>query len=378
MEPVVMSNDITYVGLDVHKKSIQVAQLPPDGAEAVEWQEVHTVASVRRLCRRLLRKAPGEVRCCYEAGPTGYGLQRQLRAAGVSCTVIAPSLTPVRPGSRIKTDRRDARRLAELFRAGLLTEVHPPNERDEALRDLCRCRDDVREDLMRARHRLGKFLLRRHCIYTLTKRNWGTRHMAWLRQLRFDEPAAQATFDSYLLTIDQLEERMNQLELRMHEFAGQEPYGEPVGWLRCFRGIDTITALSLVAELHGFQRFRSPRQLMAYLGLVPSEHSSGESERRGSITRAGNGHVRRLLVEASWHQRHRPLVSAPLRKRREGQPAAIIAIADRAQERLHRRYVRMLARGKPRPKVIVAMARELVGFLWAVLSLQAQSTAEAA
>lgn len=373
-----MSNDITYVGLDVHKKSIQVSLLSAGGKEVLQWQELHTTAAVRKLCRRLLREAPAEVRCCYEAGPTGYGLQRQLRAAGVCCTVIAPSLTPVRPGARIKTDRRDARKLAELFRAGLLTEVHPPNEQDEALRDLCRCRDDVREDLMRARHRMGKFLLRRHCIYTLTKRNWGTRHMAWLRQLRFDEPAAQATFDSYLLAIDQLEERMNQLELRMHDFAAQEPYCEPVAWLRCFRGIDTITALSLVAELHGFRRFRSPRQLMAYLGLVPSEHSSGESERRGAITRAGNRHVRRLLVEASWHQRHRPCVSLPLRKRREGQPAAVIAIADRAQERLHRRHARMMARGKPHAKVIVAMARELVGYIWAVLSMQAQSADEAA
>jgi transposase len=373
-----MSNDITFVGLDVHKNSIQVALLPPDGADPVEWQEVHSTQSVRKLCRRLLREARGEVRCCYEAGPTGYGLQRQLEAAGISCTVIAPSLTPIRPGSRVKTDRRDARKLAELFRAGLLTEVHPPNERDEALRDLCRCRDDVRDDLLRARHRMSKFLLRRHCIYNWTKRNWGTRHMAWLRQRRFDEPAAQATFDSYLLHIDQLEERMNQLELQMHDFAAQEPYREPVAWLRCFRGIDTITAVSLVAELHGFWRFRSPRRLMAYLGLVPSEYSSGESERRGSITRAGNRFARRLLVEAAWHQRHRPGVSMPLRRRREGQPAAVIAIADRAQERLYRRYVRMMARGKPHPKVVVAMARELVGFLWAVLSMHVQNEAKAA
>jgi transposase len=373
-----VSNDTTFVGLDVHKSSIQVALLTPGAGEPVQWQEATTDQALRRLCRRLSREAQGEVRCCYEAGPTGYGVQRRLRAAGIDCIVVAPSSIPVRPGSRVKTDRRDARKLAELLRAELLSEVHPPNEQDEALRDLCRCRDDVRLDLARARHRLSKFLLRRHCIYTQTKHHWGTRHFAWLRQLRFDEPAAQATFDSYLLSVDQLEERQRQLELQMDDFATREPYQEPVAWLRCFRGIDTVTAVSLVAELHGFSRFRSPRQLMAYLGLVPSEHSSGEKERRGSITKTGNRHVRRLLVEAAWHHRHRPAVSLPLRRRREGQPPSVISIADRSQERLYRRYCRMMARGKPHPKTIVAMARELAGHLWAVLYMQAQAQAEAA
>jgi transposase len=200
--------------------------------------------------------------------------------------------------------------------------------------------------------------------------------MAWLRKLRFEEPAAQAVLDSYLLAVDQLSERLQQLELQMSEFAAREPYGQPVAYLRCFRGIDTVTAVSIVAELHGFERFPVPRRLMAYLGLVPSEHSSGESERRGSITKAGNRHVRRLLVEAAWHHRHRPAIPAPLRKRREGQPAWVIAVADRAQERLYRRYVRMTARGKPYNKVIVAMARELAGHLWVVLYKHAYAQAE--
>jgi transposase len=359
--------------MDVHKNTIHVAMLLPDEAEPAEWHEPNTPEAIRRLARRLLRHAPDGVQCCYEAGPTGYALQRQLTAAGVPCTVIAPSLTPVRPGSRVKTDRRDARKLAELFRAELLTEVHPPTEAEEALRDLCRCREDVREDLVRARHRLSKFLLRRHLIYRETKHHWGTRHMAWLHELRFDDPASQTTFDSYLLAVEQLFERQAQLEVKMEEFGAQEPYREPVAWLRCFRGIDTVTAVSLVAELHDFRRFRSARSLMAYLGLVPTERSSGESERRGSITKTGNGHVRRLLVEAAWHQRHRPTLSTPLRRRRQGQPPRVLAIADRAQERLHARYVRMMMHGKPQPKVIVAMARELVGYLWATLHPQASA-----
>jgi transposase len=339
----------------------------PGSGEAVDWQETNDATVARRLARRMQREVPGQVICCYEAGPTGYVLQRRLRSEGVMCVVVAPSLIPVRPGSRIKTDRRDARKLGELLRAGLLTEVHPPSEEQEALRDLCRCRVDVVEDLLRARHRMGKFLLRRHCVCKESGNNWGTRHMKWLRQLRFEDGASQATFDSYLLSLDQLGERLLQLELQLTEFGAQEPYREPVGWLRCFRGIDTVTAVSLVAELHDFRRFRSARELMSYLGLVPDENSSGDRERRGSITKAGNGHARRLLVEAAWHQRNRPAISQPLRKRRLGQPAWVLAIADRAQERLWHRWTRMIFRGKPTQKVVVAMARELVGYLWAVL-----------
>jgi transposase len=367
-------NLITWVGMDAHKNSIQVAAWLPEQAAPVEWREDTTPEAIRRLARRLQRLAPGEVRACYEAGPTGYGLQRMLEHAGVICEVVAPSLTPVKPGVRIKTDRRDARKLGELLRAGMLTEVHPPSETDEALRDLCRCRDDVRVDLLRARHRLSKFLLRRHLIYRQTKHHWGTRHVQWLEQLRFDDPMSQATFDSYLLAVQQLEERLGQLDQRLAEFGGQDPYRESVAALRCFKGIDTVTAVGLVAELHDFRRFRSPRQLAAYVGLVPSEDSSGERERRGPITKSGNRHVRRLLIEAAWHHRHRPALSRPLRARRDGQPARVLAIADRAQERLAARYRRMSAAGKVHPKTIVAMARELCGYLWAVLHPTAPAT----
>jgi transposase len=319
------------------------------------------------LAKKLLREAPEDVLCCYEAGPGGYALQRQMQAVGVRCQVVAPSLIPVKPGERVKTDRRDARKLANLLRAGLLTEVHPPTVEEEAVRDLCRCREDAKEDLLRSRHRLVKMLLRRGTVWVAGKRAWTKAHHEWLRGLRFELPADRAVFEDYLLAIEQIEERIARLDAKLEALSQEEPYREPVGWLRCFRGIDTVTAMTLVAELHDFRRFHSARELMAYLGLVPSEHSSGGGRRRGSITKAGNCHVRRVLVETAWHYRHAPALSKKYRRRRRGQPTWVLALADRAQQRLHRRYVRLSARGKPHNKVAVAIARELVGFIWVAL-----------
>jgi transposase len=366
-----MHEGITFVGMDAHKKNIQVAMLTPD-LQATEWTMPNEQAAVRRMVKRIQREAPGEVRSCYEAGPCGYELQRQLNAQGMACMVVAPSLIPVKPGDRIKTDRKDALKLAELHRAGLLTEVTPPTEDEEAVRDLCRCREDVRQDLLRARHRLSKFLTRRGYQFTQGKRNWTQLHRNWLRSLRIEQPADRATFDAYLLAVEQLEERRRTLEAHLDTFAAQEPYREPVAWLRCFRGIDTVTALTIVAELHGFSRFNSPRQLMGYLGLTPSEYSSGEKRRQGAITKSGNVHVRQALVEAAHHYRHRPAVGQGLRKRREGQPGWVIAHADRAMERLHRRFMRMIMGGKHYNKSVVAIARELAGFIWAVLYVRVE------
>jgi transposase len=366
-----MHEDTTYVGLDAHKKQLKVALLKPSG-EFVEWAVANEPAGISRMARKIQREAPGQVECCYEAGPCGYDLQRQLCSQGMACIVVAPSLIPTRPGDRIKTDARDARKLAELLRAGLLTEVAPPTEDEEALRDLCRCREDAKQDLTRARHRLSKFLTRRGYRYTEGKKNWTRRYGQWLRSLRFDRPSDQATFDAYLLSVLQIEERSRSLEAQMETSAKQEPYMEPVAWLRCFRGFDTVSALSLVAELHGFSRFRSPRQLMAYLGVIPSEYSSGDQRRQGGITKTGNTHARRLLVEAAHHYRHRPMVGSALSRRRQGQPGWVIAHADRAMERLHRRFNRLLARGKPYNKTVTAVARELVGFLWAVLYVRVE------
>lgn len=362
-----MGEGITFVGLDAHKVSISVAMLLPGTTNPVEWQIPNERAAVRRMVRKIEREAPGEVRFCYEAGPCGYALQRQITDSGeASCMVVAPSLIPRKPGERVKTDRRDARKLASLFRAGLLTEVQPPTERDEAVRDLCRAREDAREDQMRCRHRISKMLLRRGLVYTVAGKRWGQKHRQWLRATRFESAVDQAVLDDYLLAFDQVLDRLQALTAKLEAISREAPYAEPVAALRCFRGIDTITAITIVAELHGFSRFTSPRGLMSFLGLVPSEHSSGDSRRLGSITKAGNGHVRRVLVEASWSYRHRP-GTATLKQRRAGQSPHVIAVADRAMVRLHRRYVQMTSRRMPAPKVVVAIARELVGFIWAVL-----------
>ena len=371
-EEPVMAKASTYVGLDVHKKDMAVAMYLPGSPQAVEWKVANEPRAVRRLARKLKRESVGPVACAYEAGACGYALQRQLEQEGVACQVVAPSLIPRKPGEHIKTDRRDAKKLGEMLRAGLLTEVHPPTPEEESVRDLCRCRQDARSDQMRARQRLSHLLLRRGWIYTEGK-NWTHRHRAWLRNLRFEHVAEQAAFEDYLRAVELLEERLRGLEQKLEDVAKSETYAERVGWLRCFRGIDTVTAITILAELHNFGRFGSARQLMSYLGLVPKEHSSGDSTRRGGITKAGNAHVRRLLVETAWHYRLKPAVGIELRRRREGQPAAIIALADRAQDRLHRRWCRLVfGRGKPTPKATTAVARELVGFLWATLLLYPQ------
>ena len=366
-----MSEGISYVGLDVHQEEIVVAVLEGGGREVLEFRVRHDARGVGKLVRRL-KGFGGRVESAYEAGPCGYGLERQLKAEGLGCVVIAPSLSPVKPGERIKTDRRDARKLAEHLRAGLLTVVCAPSEAQEAVRDLCRCREDGREDLMRARHRLSKMLLRRGLVYRAGS-NWTHKHRRWLLSLAWEHEAERVVFGDYLQAIELLEERLRGLDAVLTEQAEQEPYREPVGWVRCFRGFDTINAMTIVAELYDVVRFGSARQLMAYLGLVPSEHSSGGSRRQGGITKAGNRHVRRALVNAAWHYRHRPGVGAALRNRRQGQPAPIVALADRAQQRLHRRFMHLLLRrSKPPQKAVVAVARELVGFLWAALVLYPQ------
>jgi transposase len=320
--------------------------------------------AVRRLVRKLEREAPGPVQMCYEAGPCGYALQRQVTTPRVSCQVIAPGLIPRKPGERIKTNRRDARKLAELLRAGLLTEVRPPTPAKRQCA-ICVGRDDARGHLQRARHRLGKLLLRRGLHYS--GRNWTRAHRQWVDSLQWTQSAERVVVDDYQLAFDHLEARLIELDTRLAEIAETAPYREPVGWLRCFRGIDTLTAILILAELHDFRRFHSARALMAYLGLVPGEDSTGEKQRRGRITRTGNALVRRLLVETAWHYQHRPGIGVALTRRRKGQPGRVIAIADKAQQRLCRRFRRLAEHHKPAPKIAVAIARELAGFLWSAL-----------
>jgi transposase len=360
-----MKNVTTYVGIDAHKKDLFVAMLMGNEKSPVTWQLANEPRAVHRLVRKLERETPGPIRVFYEAGPCGYALQRQVTTSRVSCDVVAPALIPRKPGERVKTNRRDSRKLAELGRAGLLTAVQPPTPEDEAVRDLARARDDAREDLQRCRHRLGKLLLRRGLHFS--GRNWTRAHRQWIDRLTWTHAAERVVVDDYLLAIDHTEARLGELDARLADIAETEPYREPVGWLRCFRGIDTLTAMLILAELHDFRRFASAPALMAYLGLVPGEDSSGEKHRRGRITRTGNALVRRLLVEIAWHYQHRPNVGVALTRRRKGQPGRVIAIADKAQQRLCRRFRKLAAEHKPAPKIAVAIARELAGFVWAAL-----------
>jgi len=309
-----MGNAITHVGLDVHKSSISAALLASGSTQVVEWKLANEPGEVRRLVRRLKREGQGEVLCAYEAGPCGYELQRQMAKEGVQCLVVAPSLIPRKPGDRIKTDRRDARKLAELLRAGMLTEVCPPTPSEEAVRSLCRAREDARIDLMRARHRLSKMLLRRGLHFSQGKA-WTDKHRAWLWSLVLDHPAEKAVLDDYLLAVDQVTERLKSLDRQLSDLAGQEPHRERVGWLRCFRGIDTVTALSIVAELYGVERFARPRSLMAYLGLVPSELKWRESAARGD-------HQDRQPTLAPAAGRSSPPLPPPASRRHHSSPPA--------------------------------------------------------
>jgi transposase len=356
------STTTVAVGLDVHARSIRLAAVRAD-----ELLEERTLAYDEEAVERLLRRWP-VVRCCYEAGPTGFGLYRHLVERGIDCAVVAPGLVPRRPGDRVKTDSRDARKLARLLAGGLLEPIHVPSPELEAARDLVRAREDARLDRMRDRHRLSKFCLRHGRL--LPTSAWTVTRRIWLGQQRFEHRAEQLTFDSYLHAVDLVEARIGKLEQAIRVTAEQGPWRELVARLRCLRGIDTLTALALVAEIGDFGRFQCAEEFMAFVGLVPSEHSSGEKRGQGSITKVGNSHVRRLLVEAAWHARRRPTVGYQLARRQRGQDAAVLERAWRCQQRLHQRWQRMAGRGKPQQKIVVACARELAGFVWAIATEQ--------
>jgi transposase len=360
-----MDKHTTYVALDDSKRKVVVAILRPGPCQPEQRELPKEPHLIQRLFRRLKREGP--VQACYEAGVSGYDLYRQITACGVPCEVIAPALTPRRPGQRVKTDRRDAVKLVRLFRAGELTAIHVPDEAEEAVRDLVRCREDVRRDVVRWRHRVLKFLDRHGRLYG-AGRNWTQRHWRWIRAQQFALPPLQRTLDASVFALEQALARLADLDRAIEAVAQAEPYRAPVAALRCFRGIDTLSAMVRLAEVVDFQRFQRPRELMAYLGLLPSEYSSGERERRGGITKAGNTHARRVLVEAAWHYRHRPTLGRALRQRSQGQPAAIVGHAWRAQQRLHRRYRHLVGHGKRPPVAVTAVARELVGFIWAAMT----------
>jgi transposase len=308
---------------------------------------------------------PGPALVAYEAGPTGFGLARALGTRGVRCVVAAPGKIARAPQDRVKTDRRDAQRLVRLLMAGELHAVRVPPVGEEALRDLVRAREDLRGDLMRARHRVGKLLLRHDQRFD--GNNWTERHRRWLAGVQLADPVAQAVLLDGIGAIDALLVRRDALERQMTALVPASPWATEIARLRCLRGIDTLTALGLCAEIGDFARFRRPGQLMSYLGVVPSENSSGDRRRQGSITKSGSQHARRLLVEAAWHYRRAPRLGRELARRQNGQPQHITAISWQAQRRLYRTWQRLDAqRGKRRSLVAVAVARELAGFCWAI------------
>ena len=356
----------TIIAFDQHAATTVAAVLLPGHRTPALHTLTSEVPTIVRFIERLRRQ--GAVQCCYEAGPCGFDLQRALTAHSIPCEIIAPALIPRRAGDRIKTDRRDAGQLAVLYRAGALTAIHVPTDQEEAARDLLRCREDVRADLLRARHRLSKFLLRHGRRFTATKKAWSKRHDAWLRAQTWPLPALDQTHRAYLRAVDEIVARLRAVEEDLRGLLDLEPLRDRVHRLRCFRGIDDLTALTIAAELGDPRRFATAPSTMAFVGLVPSEHSSGTKRVQGGITKTGNAHLRRVLVESAWHYRHHPFVSATLRARQRGAPAAVIARAWTAQHRLHRRYQRLAARGKPKQHVVTAVARELTGFVWAALT----------
>lgn len=356
----------TVIGLDVHKEAIVAAVLPP-GAErpSATITIENTPTTLKKWVQRVATKGP--VTFVYEAGPCGYDVQRQLTALGHPCTVVAPGLTPVRPGDRVKTDRRDAEKLARLFRAGELTAIRVPTCEQEAARDLVRIREDVVEERLQALHRLRKFLLRQGRVYRASK-GWGNlAQQEWLSQQRFEWPALQQTFEGYVRGLRETEARLATVDQQLVDLAEQAPYRAPVQALQCLKGIKTVNALTLVVELFGWERFTHPRELMSYTGLVVREHSSGGRRRQGGITKVGNAHVRRVLVEAAWSYRHPNVVSRELTARRQRSTPTVVAIAQKAQTRLHRKYWRLIHRSKMTQVAVVAVARELAGFVWAIL-----------
>ncbi len=364
---------VIFVGLDVHAETIAVAVAERDG----EVRSLGVIPNREDAVRKLVRKLGPveELRFCYEAGPTGYALYWQLTKLGARCEVVAPTLVPVKAGDRVKTDRRDALKLARNYRAGDLTAVWVPDADHEALRDLVRAREAAKKDQLRARHRLNKFLLRHGRRPPMGVKPWTVKYLDWVkRDVHFQARAQEVTLLDYLHEVEHAAARIARLDAAIAEAVKLAPpkMRAVIAALQALRGIAEISAVTVVAELGEVTRFSKARQLMAYGGIVASENSSGARTRRGSITKTGNAHLRRVVVEAAWAYRHRPSVGATLRKRQEPVSEKIKELAWKAQHRLHARYGKLLARGKNKGVVVTAVGRELLGFLWAI-AVQAEA-----
>lgn len=360
-----MRKSVVYVGMDVHKDSITIAVAREGRKPAEKWKTIPYDGVRLQKALKMLVKNGEILKVCYEAGPTGFGLCRRLRKAGIDCIVVAPSLVPGKPGDRVKTDRRDARKLAHFLRSGDLTEVHVPDEAVEAIRDLERARGAAKCAERAARHQLGKFLLRHDRHWDgLT---WTQKHLDWIRTQKFAYPAQQQVLADYLKAVEDLAERVAKLTATLEELVQETVLAPLVKALQAFRGFSTVSAVTIAAEVGGnLQRFATAGQFMSYVGLTPSEDSTGKRRRQGAITRCGNGHVRRILVEAAWHYRHAPGMSKELRRRNQGVAEGVRRIAWEAQKRLNKRLYHLIHAGKSSQKAVVALARELAGFIWSV------------
>jgi transposase len=363
----VTQNASRFVGLDVHAETITVAIAEGRGEERVIGVYANRPESVRKLVKKL--NEGGAWRACYEAGPTGYVLYWQLISLGIPCEVIAPTLIPTKAGDRVKTDRRDALRLATSYRAGDLTAVWVPDAAHEALRDLVRAREAAKSDQLRNRNRLGKFLLRHGKRPAEKMEAWSQKHIEWIKsEVKFEHYAQNVTLEDYLNEIEHSEQRIRRLEAEIDKVIEGVPVQmrEVIEALQALRGIAKIAAVTIVAEVGQLSRFDTPRQLMGYSGAVSSEWSSGSTTRRGGITKTGNSHLRRIVGEAAWSQRFWPLLSKNLRKRQMGLSPEVVSIAEKARYRLHNRYTYLLGKGKTKQQVVTAVAREMLGFIWAI------------
>lgn len=371
-----MNQFIKFVGMDVHKATIAVSVAEAGGSEVRYLGEIaNTTEALAKLVRQL-RKGDAMLAFCYEAGPCGYGIHRQLTEMGWDCQVVAPSLIPKKAGDRVKTDRRDSMMLARLHRAGELTAVWVPDDAQEGLRDLTRAREDMKGLQLKAKQRLSAFLLRYGNSYS-GKSNWTQAHFRWLEEVKFSQPIQQIVFQEYVDTVKAMGKRVDGLDRQLETTAGQSAFWPVIEALMALRGVSLLAATTIVAEIGDLHRFASAPQLMAYLGLVPSEHSSGATKSRGGITKTGNGHVRRVLVEAAWTYRHPARKTAYLQRRAERAPEAVQEIAWNAQKRLCARYRLMEGKGKLKVQACTAVARELAGFIWAIGQSLPQAAAKA-
>jgi transposase len=360
-----VENNITWAGMDDSANKINVAVfIRQENIPSQEFEVVNDNAGLGRLIKRL-RSLPGEVRCVYEAGVNGYHIQRLFRKHGIHCDIAAPSLTPRRAGKRVKTDRLDAKQLGLLYRAGQLTTITIPGKEQESLRDLLRAREDAMEDQQRARHRLSRMLLRRGLKYR-TGKAWSRGHLQWVKALRFEDVSDQMVLDEYRLALEEQTDRLHKFDEKIEELSKQPELNKKVRYLMALKGIQILTAMTIIAEALDLRRFPNAPAFMAAIGVVPCEYSSGERERRGNITKTGNSHLRRVVIESSWHYRHNSIPGKTLKKRREGLPAEILEIAREADKRLSKKYWRLINRGKQSRTAAVAVSRELAGFIWAI------------